>query len=359
MENVERRMPREWPRLRRCLGEAISQVFELGYCTSITEWDRDLGIIAAPILVEGHAPLVIACVGAAGQFTRARAARTGAAPAGGCCRHPAGGVGDFMTATVQPRDGSTILTVTRGMSVLRAFRSDRAPVSNAELVRRTGLSKATVSRLTSTLLQLGFLRHVPEGREFELATGGLGVGHALVASSELVRIAEPVLQDLADGLGVSVALAVPDDLDMLYVAYRASRRVATLRLGTGSVLPMGTTSIGHAYLWGLPARQRTRLVARLKDAAGTQGRAVARGIEASFAELEASGVCSVLGGFQRDAFGIATPVHIGAGRVVMGLSCGRADMQPELAAERRRIAPDLKAAAARLEQLLAHVDGQP
>jgi DNA-binding IclR family transcriptional regulator len=75
MENVERRHPREWPRLRRRLGEAIAQVYELGYCTSIAEWDRDLGIIAAPVMVEGHAPLVIACIGAATQFTRARVQR--------------------------------------------------------------------------------------------------------------------------------------------------------------------------------------------------------------------------------------------------------------------------------------------
>ena len=57
------------------LGEAISQIYELGWCTSIGEWDRDLGIIAAPVLVEDHAPLVIACVGAASEFTRARVQR--------------------------------------------------------------------------------------------------------------------------------------------------------------------------------------------------------------------------------------------------------------------------------------------
>jgi len=41
---------------------------------------------------------------------------------------------------------SVTMTVERGLDVLRAFRAERAPLSNAELVRRTGLSKATVSR---------------------------------------------------------------------------------------------------------------------------------------------------------------------------------------------------------------------
>jgi DNA-binding IclR family transcriptional regulator len=254
---------------------------------------------------------------------------------------------------------ATMLTVSRGLAVLRAFRCDRAPLSNGELVRRTGFSKASVSRLTSTLMQVGFLRHVQGGRGFELAVGSLGMGHASLASSDIVQAALPLMQQLADRLGVSVALAVGDGLDMLYIAYCVGHRVATLRLGTGSVLPMGTTSIGHAYLWGLPVQPRNRLVARLKTAAGDQARKMMQGMDASLSELAATGACAVLGGFQRDAFGVSVPVRIGRAQTVMGLSCGKADVQPDLAAERKRISPVLKAAAAQLEKQLADIDGQP
>lgn len=75
LENVARLMPREWPRLRRRSSEAIAQVYEMGFCTSLGEWDHDLGIVAAPLLIEGHAPLVLACVGSSSQMTRARIVR--------------------------------------------------------------------------------------------------------------------------------------------------------------------------------------------------------------------------------------------------------------------------------------------
>src|SRR5690606_33400713 len=152
----------------------------------------------------------------------------------------------------QKSASSTVLSVQRGMQVLRAFQSDRTPLSNTELVRRTGLPKATVSRLTSTLLQLGFLRRVPGGREFELGAAPVGIGHAYLAGSELLHIANPFLQELADELHVAVALGIRDELDMLYLGYRASRRVGTLRQGVGSMVPLGSTAIGRAYLWGLP-----------------------------------------------------------------------------------------------------------
>lgn len=254
---------------------------------------------------------------------------------------------------------SAVLTVERGLQVLRSFRSDSAPLTNSELVRRTGLSKATVSRLTSTLLQLGYLRHVPGGREFQLAAGPVGVGHAFIAGSEMLQAAQPFMQSLADRLGVSVALAIGDGLDMLYIAYRASHRVATLRLGVGSVLPMATTSIGHAYLWGHAPAEQKRLIKALKRDAGSRATAVEQAIDASFAELERGGACGVLGGFQRGAYGVAVPVFVGRERVVMGLSCGKADVQPDLAGERKRIAPVLKEAAAQFEALLAGFDGPP
>lgn len=44
------------------------------------------------------------------------------------------------------------LTVERGLEVLHASRAARAPLSNAELVRRTGLPKATVSRQVEEVL---------------------------------------------------------------------------------------------------------------------------------------------------------------------------------------------------------------
>ncbi|MES2999514.1 MAG: IclR family transcriptional regulator [Pseudomonadota bacterium] len=263
-----------------------------------------------------------------------------------------------MTTSELATQPASVLTVAHGMQVLRAFRSDRAPLSNSELVRRTGLSKASVSRFTSTLLQLGYLRHVAGSRAFELAAGPLAVGHSFIASSELLQTANPFLQGLADRLGVSVALAVADGHDMLYIAYKAGSRVATLRLGVGSVLPMASTSIGRAYLWALPPARQKRVIADLRKSAGSQGAALERSIRDSFTELQTTGTCGVLGGFQRGAYGVALPVRIGREQVVMGLSCGKAEVQPDLAAERKRIAPVLKAAAPQLEALLADFDGQ-
>jgi DNA-binding IclR family transcriptional regulator len=73
--NVERHPPRDWPRLRRRSSEAIAQVQKAGYCSSLGEWGSALAVVAAPLLDEGYAPLVLACVGPASQLSRARVER--------------------------------------------------------------------------------------------------------------------------------------------------------------------------------------------------------------------------------------------------------------------------------------------
>lgn len=75
LENVERRAPRQWPQMRRRTSEGLAQVHRDGFCSSLGEWDSEIGIVAAPLLVEGHAPMVLACVGSSQQMTRARVER--------------------------------------------------------------------------------------------------------------------------------------------------------------------------------------------------------------------------------------------------------------------------------------------
>ena len=254
-------------------------------------------------------------------------------------------------------DEAAVLTVARGLQVLRAFRSERSPVSNAELARRTGLSKSTVSKLTSTLLQLGFIGYVPGGRQFELAPRPLGTGHAFIESSALLHTVHPLMQELADRLGVSTALAVPDGIDMLYIACRSSSR--GVRLHVGSVLPIGTTAIGRACLWAMPANERGPLIARLVQHAGPHGDALEEAVQGSFVELDDTGTCCMADGVVGNTFSTALPVRVGRQDVLMGLSCGKAVEGADLVAERKRIGPAMKQAAEQFVELLAHADGRP
>ena len=255
-----------------------------------------------------------------------------------------------------PRPTPVTLTLDRGLQILRAFHADREPLTNGELASRTGLSRSSVSRFTSTLIHEGYIRRVAGGSRFELAMGVFAIGQSYLGSSPVRQRAQPLMQRLADRLGVSVALAVPDQLDMLYIAYQCSTRISTLQLGVGSLLPMGTTAIGRAWLGAVPESVRKPCVARLLEAAGSRAEALRASIEAAREDLRSTGVCMSAGEYQRNAFGIALPIRLQCARTWMALSCGAIDVNLDIDAARARIGPELKRAAAELEALLGDVE---
>jgi DNA-binding IclR family transcriptional regulator len=240
--------------------------------------------------------------------------------------------------------------------VLRAFRAHSAPLSDSELAQRTGLSRSAVARLASTLLHLGYLRHAAGGARFELASGVAGIGQAWLDADPIGRAATPVIQALADKLGMAVALAVPDQLDMLTIAYGAGSCVESPRMGVGTLAPMARTAIGHAWLWGLPEYERRRYLLRLLEAAGTQASTLRKTIESAFEALREWGVCGEENAFEHGIYGaIALPLRAGQWRMPMALDVTIVDSSMKIAALRERVLPDLSHAARELTVLLADI----
>ncbi|WDD92658.1 helix-turn-helix domain-containing protein [Burkholderia sp. FERM BP-3421] len=73
--NIERKAGRDWPGQRRRISGGIAQVHDVGYCMSLGEWEPDLTILAVPLRVQDHAPLVLACIGRSARLGRARVER--------------------------------------------------------------------------------------------------------------------------------------------------------------------------------------------------------------------------------------------------------------------------------------------
>jgi IclR family transcriptional regulator, positive regulator for flagellar biogenesis len=257
-----------------------------------------------------------------------------------------------------PGPAEAVLTVERGLQVLRAFRSERAALSNAELARRTGLPKSAVSKLTSTLLQLGLVDRAPGGRLFELIPGALASGHAFVGSSPLLSVVDPVLRQLSEDASASTAMTVPDGVDMICIASCAPARIGAAGPHVGSLLPMATTAAGRAYLWALPGNERSQQLARLLQRAAEHEPGIEAAIHSSFLELDQTGTCCV-----SDAMGatlaVALPLKAGRQNVLMSLSCVAPSVTSDVADRRKRLASALRSAVQRIVELLAHSDGRP
>src|SRR5205823_351341 len=83
-----------------------------------------------------------------------------------------------------------------GLDVLAAFRNRSGSLSNADLALHTGLSRPTVSRLTYTLAQLGYLKRDAKGR-FQLGLGILAAAYPVLSALKVRQLARPLMRDLA------------------------------------------------------------------------------------------------------------------------------------------------------------------
>jgi DNA-binding IclR family transcriptional regulator len=247
-------------------------------------------------------------------------------------------------------------TLERALTVLKAFGGYPGSLSNADLVRKTGFSKASISRITATLVALRYLDRAADGLRFQIGMRGLILGHNYLANSPIRQLARPIMQRFADRHDMSVALAVGDGLDTLYIEYCKSQRIVALRLGVGSRMPMELTSIGRTYLWTQQPKVRERLLFDIMKKGGSDGPAILDRMKRAFDHLEKYGYCVTIGEYQRDAFGVSVPVQLGNPPVPMALNCGAISANPERAHIHDVLAPDLIDTAESLKSALSGVE---
>lgn len=108
----------------------------------------------------------------------------------------------------RPDDGTGSSTLIQGFGLLRLLAQARAPLTLAEIVARTRLSKTTAFRLLATLVQIGYVFQDPTTRAYAVDYTVLELVHFVLQRSELRGRAAPYLFDLAGTTGLSTVLSV-------------------------------------------------------------------------------------------------------------------------------------------------------
>lgn len=144
----------------------------------------------------------------------------------------------------------SIQSVARAFAVLRVISRHGASVPLAVIAEETDLPKSTVSRLLSTMVEIGTVDRVGEGR-YSIGSVLRAIVQPAVGLADLTALARPYLRDLVEQVGEDAGLAVADGWDVLYVDQVQSSHPVQVRDWTGQRFAAHTTAAGYVLLGAL------------------------------------------------------------------------------------------------------------
>lgn len=222
----------------------------------------------------------------------------------------------------ESKDRQFVNALARGLELLRCFQPGDTELGNAELARRTGMPKPTVSRLTYTLTKLGYLAFSESRGTYRLAAGVLALGYAMLSNLDVRKVARPYMEALSEAAQASVSIGARDRLSMVYIESCRSSANVTLRLDVGSRIPLATSAVGRALLCGLPQGERDYLMDHIRLRDEDNWPRVKAGIEQALRDYEERGFVLSAGDWQQDVNAVGVPL-IGVDRErAMAFNCG-------------------------------------
>lgn len=253
-----------------------------------------------------------------------------------------------ISTVKQPKSGSLIekykddrhfvTALARGLEVLACFRTGNRVLGNQDIAKRCNLSNSTVSRLTSTLVKMGYLMHDEPTGKYRLGMATLSLGVGMLAKLDIRQFARPYLQEIADFSQGMVSLGVRDRLSMLCIECCRSQSALTLSLDVGSRLPITTSSMGRAYLAVASRGEVEEVLERVNELDDRSSALITQGINKSIQDYHELGCTCSFGDWQHDVNGIAVGLNLGSSFPIMSINCGgpSSSLSPEFLLEEVR-----------------------
>jgi len=214
----------------------------------------------------------------------------------------------------------------RGIDILRAFRPGVDTLGNGEIAERTRLPRSTVSRLTKTLVEFGMLDEVRAERTYRLAAAVLSLGHAVRMGSPVLKVLGPLMLVESTRRRLNVGLATADREMMVYLeSIRYNPRPTLRSIVAGQQVPMEATSLGRAYLAGIPEAERDKLIAQFRRRTSAATKALIADVQKSIRAVRRDGYCAV--SWQPGVLAVATPIVLD-GLPVYALNMSMQDIEP-------------------------------
>lgn len=212
-------------------------------------------------------------------------------------------------------------TLARGLDVLAVFRPGDEGLANSEIAARTGLTRPTVSRLTNTLLRLGYLQKTPAGR-YQLSTHVLRVAYPVLARLRIRQLARSLMREFAEQARGAVSMGTIDGTDLIYIETARTSDATDFIPDIGVTLPLPLAAMGRALLSMLPAAEYQAIIERIRRESPEQWREYGGRAESAVEHCRARGFCVSTGDYRPEIHAAAAPLFMLPDGKPLAINCG-------------------------------------
>jgi DNA-binding IclR family transcriptional regulator len=153
----------------------------------------------------------------------------------------------------RPKAQQGIQSIEVGARVLRALASTSRPQMLRDLAAEAGMPPAKAHRYLVSLARMGLVEQQAETGLYDLGSFALELGLSALARMEPVTLAAPVLTQLREATGQTVALAVWANHGATIVRWLGADTPVSASLRTGAVMPLTRSATGQVFLAFAPA----------------------------------------------------------------------------------------------------------
>ena len=202
----------------------------------------------------------------------------------------------------------------RLIAILEAVADSPGPATAAATADRVGLSPSTISRMMRDLAEYGLLQRLEPNGSYVLGTRLVEIVRSALRPTDLVEAAMPVMKELRNSIGETVALHVRRMNTRICVAQVQSLQPVRRVVPVGFTVPLHYGATGEVLLGGMPT-------AELDEYLGTLGLSgpERRSLMDRLTLLNERGWLAATDSWAKGLAGIAAPVRV-AGRTVASLS---------------------------------------
>ncbi len=140
-----------------------------------------------------------------------------------------------------------IQSIEVGVPLLRVLAEQGGPIMLRDLARAADMPAAKAHRYLVSFMRVGLVAQDPQSGRYELGSFALELGLARLARLDAVRVATPILEELNEETGETVALAVWGNMGPTFVRWIESRRPVSVNLRTGDVMPLLHSATGLCF----------------------------------------------------------------------------------------------------------------